>query len=551
MTQSRQGDEPQHPAVRPAHEGVVLPADTSGPRAGEALPAPGGAQPWGRPWGPQSSQAPQPPSHAPQPQGPQTFGQPLPPENSGRDAESTQYMAPMPGGPGNSGSEATQYIAPVPAGTGSEATQYIAPIPGGPGNSGSEATQYLAPVPAGTGSEATQYIAPMPGGPGNSGSEATQYLAPVPVGTGSEATQYIAPVPAGGGDAEATQFIAPVGGPGALPPESAGQAAAFPAAPAPGGADPTQVLPPVPPAPQDAPYGIRPGAPGDRQPPAEFDSLFRADDPQQQGAGTQQLPRFQPSVPLNRPQQQAPAQQFPPPPHSAAGPPFQEGPGQQSGYEPEAPRRKSRAGLIAAVVVGCAVIGLGAGALLSGGDSGSKTSDQQPAGVSSPATGDGGGAKDAGADPAKAQAEALDKVLADSGSSRDAVIGAVAEIRACGKLDQAAAALRGAAKQRGDLVTRLGGLSLDKLPAHDKLSGDLTRAWQSSAAADNHYAAWADAVAGDKGKNCKDGHAKRNKDAGQGDKASGDATKAKQEASGLWNAIATKYSLTKRGATQL
>ncbi|MFE4871438.1 hypothetical protein [Streptomyces sp. NPDC056682] len=518
MTQSRQGDEPQHPAVRPAHEGVVLPADTSGPRAGEALPAPGGAQPWDRPWGPQSSQAPQPPSRAPQPQGPQTFGQPLPPENSGRDAEATQYIAPMPGGPGNSGSEATQYIAPVPAGTGSEATQYIAPMPGGPGNSGSEATQYLAPVPA---------------------------------GTGSEATQYIAPVPAGGGDAEATQFIAPVGGPGALPPESAGQAAAFPAAPAPGGADPTQVLPPVPPAPQDAPYGIRPGAPGDRQPPAEFDSLFRADDPQQQGAGTQQLPRFQPSVPLNRPQQQAPAQQFPPPPHSAAGPPFQEGPGQQSGYEPEAPRRKSRAGLIAAVVVGCAVIGLGAGALLSGGDSGSKTSDQQPAGVSSPATGDGGGAKDAGADPAKAQAEALDKVLADSGSSRDAVIGAVAEIRACGKLDQAAAALRGAAKQRGDLVTRLGGLSLDKLPAHDKLSDDLTRAWQSSAAADNHYAAWADAVAGDKGKNCKDGHAKRNKDAGQGDKASGDATKAKQEASGLWNAIATKYSLTKRGATQL
>ncbi|MFE9557949.1 hypothetical protein ACFYOD_31215 [Streptomyces sp. NPDC006703] len=540
MTQSRQGDEPQHPAVRPAHEGVVLPADTSGPRGGEALPAPGGAQPWDRPWGPQSSQAPQPPSHAPQPQGPQTFGQPLPPENSGRDAEATQYIAPMPGGPGNSGSEATQYLAPVPGGTGSEATQYITPLPAG---QGAEATQYLAPVPAGTGSEATQYIAPVPGGPGNSG---------------SEATQYIAPVPAGGGDAEATQFIAPVGGPGALPPESAGQAAAFPAAPAPGGADPTQVMAPVPPAPQDAPYGIRPGAPGDRQPPAEFDSLFRADDPQQQGVGTQQLPRFQPSVPLNRPQQQAPyqppkapAQQFPPQPHSAAAPPFQEGPGQQSGYEPEAPRRKSRAGLIAAVVVGCAVIGLGAGALLSGGDSGSKTSDQQPAGVSSPATGDGGGAKDAGADPAKAQAEALDKVLADSGSSRDAVIGAVAEIRACGKLDQAAAALRGAAKQRGDLVTRLGGLSLDKLPAHDKLSGDLTRAWQASAAADNHYAAWADAVAGDKGKNCKDGHAKRNKDAGQGDKASGDATKAKQEASGLWNAIATQYGLTKRGATQL
>jgi hypothetical protein len=369
-------------------------------------------------------------------------------------------------------------------------------------------------------------------------------------------------VPAGGGDAEATQFIAPVaGGPGALPPENSGAANRFLGAPAPGpvGADPTQVLPPVPPAPQDAPYGIRPGAPGDRQPPAEFDSLFRADGPQQPGGETQQLPRFQPSVPLNRPQQQAPyqppqapAQQFKQQPQFAAAPPFPEPAGPQSGYEPEAPRRKSPVGLIAAVVVGCAVIGLGAGALLSGGDSGSsKKGDQQPAGVSSPATGDGGGAKDGAADPAKGQAEALDKVLADSGSSRDAVIGAVAEIRACGKLDQAAAALRGAAKQRADLVTRLGQLSLDKLPDHDKLSGDLTKAWQASAAADNHYAAWADAVAADKGKNCKDGHAKRDKDAGQGDKASGDATKAKQEASGIWNGIATKYSLTKRGATQL
>ncbi|MFE4855651.1 hypothetical protein [Streptomyces sp. NPDC056670] len=516
MTQSRQGDEPQLPAVRPAHEGVVLPADGSGPRAGEPLPAPPGAQPWGQPWGPQGQAAP--------PQGPATFGQPLPPESNGRDAEATQYIAPV---PGHSGGEATQYLAPVPPGNGdSDATQYIAPVPGGAGNSGSEATQYIAPVA---------------GGPGNSGSEATQYLAPVPGGAGnfgSEATQYLAPVP---------------GGPGALPPEHAGEPGRFGAQSAGQNADPTQVLPPVPPAPQDSPYGIRPGAPGDRPPPAEFDSLFRADGGAQQGADNAQLPRFQPSVPLNRAQQQpyqptqggqGPAGQF------QAPPPYQEPPAQQSGYEPEPRRRKSPVGLIAAVVVGCAVIGLGAGALLSGGDDGKKD-DKQPAAVSSPATGDGGGKKDADADPAKAQAEALDKLLADSGSSRDAVIGAVADIRRCDKLDQASASLRGAAKQRADLVTRLGGLALDKLPDHDRLSGALTKAWQSSAAADNHYAAWSDAVAGDKGKNCKDGHAKRTKDAGAGDKSSGEATKSKQEASGLWNAIATKYGLTKRAATQL
>ncbi len=503
--QSRQGDEPQLPAVRPAHEGVVLP---EGGRAlrwrGLPLRAPG----------------------LPPRQGPATFGQPLPPESDGRDAEATQYIAPV---PGHSGSEATQYLAPVPAGNGdSDATQYLAPVPGGPGNSGSEATQYIAPVPGGAGgfgSEATQYMAAAPGGPGNSGSEATQYIAPV------------------------------TGGPGALPPEHTGEPARFPGAQGPGqNADPTQVLPPVPPAPQDAPYGIRPGAPGDRPPPAEFDSLFRADGGPQQATGSAQLPRFQPSVPLNRSQQQpyqptqsgqGTAGQF------QAPPPYQEPPAPQSGYEPEPRRRKLPVGLIAAVVVGCAVIGLGAGALLSGGGD-DKKDDKQPAAASSPATGDGGGdKKDAAADPAKAQADALDKLLADSGSSRDTVIGAVADIRRCDKLDQASASLRGAAKQRADLVTRLGGLGLDKLPDHDRLSSALTKAWQSSASADSHYAAWSDALAGDKGKNCKDGHAKRTKDAGAGDKASGEATRSKQEASGLWNAIATKYGLTKRAATQL
>ncbi|RCH64545.1 hypothetical protein DT019_32105 [Streptomyces sp. SDr-06] len=530
MTQSRQGDEPQLPAVRPAHEGVVLPADGSGPRAGEPLPAPPGAQPWDQPWGPQGH-ASQPPPPLARPQGPATIGQPLPPENGGRDADATQYIAPV---PGDSGSEATQYLAPVPGGN----------------NGDSEATQYIAPMPGSSGSEATQYIGPLPGGHGDS--EATQYIAAAPGSSGSEATQYIAPVPAGSGG-EATQYIAPVSGrAGALPPEHAGESTAFLGAQAPGqDAGPTQMLPPVPPPPQDAPYGIRPGAPGERQPPAEFDSLFRADGPPQQGAESAQLPRFQPSVPLNRPQSQAPYQPPQAPgPQFAAQPPYQEPGGQPSGYGPEAPRRKSRVGLIAAVVVGCAAIGLGAGALLSGGGDDAKKDDKQPAGVSSPATGDGGGAK-AADDPAKAQAEALDKVLADSGNSRDAVIGAVADIRKCDKLDQAAATLRSAAKQRGDLVTRLGQLSVDKLPNHDQLSAALTKAWQSSAAADDHYAAWADAVAGDKGKGCKDGHAKRTKDAGLGDKASGDATKSKQEASGLWNAIATKWNLTKRGATQL
>ncbi|PWS51364.1 hypothetical protein DLE01_12840, partial [Streptomyces sp. FT05W] len=95
-----------------------------------------------------------------------------------------------------------------------------------------------------------------------------------------------------GGDADATQYIAPVPGgalPGGMPPEHQAESTQYlghHAAPAQqSDADATQYIPPVP---GGAPYGIRPGAPGDRQPPAEFDSLFRSDEP---AGATQQMPR--------------------------------------------------------------------------------------------------------------------------------------------------------------------------------------------------------------------------------------------------------------------
>ncbi|MFF1479916.1 hypothetical protein ACFVYD_20585 [Streptomyces sp. NPDC058301] len=440
MTQSRQGDEPQLPAVRPAHEGVVLPADGSAPLP----PAPPGAQPWGQPWGPE----------APAP----AWGQPLPAESG----------------------EATQYIAPVPAnGGGAEETQYLTPPPANPAN----------PANASDASDATQYIAPIP--------------------SASEATQYIAPV-----------------SPGALPPE------------APGGSEATQFLPPVPAAPQDTPYGIRPGAPEERQPPAEFDSLFRNDGPPSQGQrpGDQQLPRFAPAPPVQVQMQtpQAPPQQAP---YDA-----------YDSYDDEPPRR-SRLGVIAAVGVGLAVVGLGAGYLISGtgGDGGEKKNDNAPIAATTPTTGGGDGKAEA--DPAKAQAVELDKLLADSNNSRDAVIGAVADIRGCDKQAAAATTLRDAARQRGELVTRLQKVAVDKLPNNAKLTAELTKAWQASASADNHYAAWADQSGKDKG--CKHGHARRTADAAQGDRASGEATLAKKQAAGLWNAIATKYGLTKRSSAQL
>lgn len=211
-------------------------------------------------------------------------------------------------------------------------------------------------------------------------------------------------------------------------------------------------------------------------------------------------------------------------------------------------KRSAHIPLIAAVVVGCAVIGLGAGALLSGGDDPAKDDKQPVASQSSPPT--TAPTTEAPADPAKPQAEALDKLLADSNNSRAAVISAVEKIKSCKDLDRANADLKGAAQQRRDLVTRLEGLTLDQLPRHEALNSSLTRAWKASAAADEHYATWARQAKKNKSV-CKGGQARSTNETARANQQSGVATKAKQEASGLWNAIAGKYGLTKHTPVEL
>lgn len=211
-------------------------------------------------------------------------------------------------------------------------------------------------------------------------------------------------------------------------------------------------------------------------------------------------------------------------------------------------KRPAHITLIAAVVAGCAVVGLGAGALMSGGDDKGEDNKQPVAAASSP---EGQPSTQAASDPAKPQAEALDKLLADSNNSRAAVIGAVEKTKNCTDLDQAMTDLKGAAQQRRDLVTRLQGLSVDKLPDHERLTASLTKAWQASAAADEHYAAWAYQTKNGK-KGCKHGKARTNSsEFQQANVKSGEASTAKREASGLWNSIASKYGLTRRAATEL
>lgn len=317
-----------------------------------------------------------------------------------------------------------------------------------------------------------------------------------------DATTFIPPVR---GDADATTVIPPVQG----------------------GADATAVLPPVP---ADDPPTANLGAVPRTPVPGEFDNLFRR---------------------AERPER---------------------------AEEREARRKTSQYAVMGAVIVGCAVLGLGLSAAIWGGDD----SDDKP---SSPVAADSASgaperSKEPGTSPspkespspspsasedpdedddedaakknhpAYPQAEALDRLLADSNSSRAAVVRSVANIRKCANLDQAASDLRSAAEQRRTMVARLQSLPVDKLPRNGELTSSLIRAWNSSAAADDHYAAWAEQVKNSK-KGCKDGRARSTKRAVEGNRASGDATTAKRQASGMWNAIAKDFDLTSRRAEQL
>ncbi|MEU9209361.1 hypothetical protein AB0D27_15785 [Streptomyces sp. NPDC048415] len=459
--------------------------------------------------------------------------------------------------PGNGLPQAPHVQQPPQAGHPGNALPQAAPYGSAAGSSPSlPPAAQPAPLPPGADDGATQYIPYIPPAPGADGG-ATQYLPPVAAAPDEGATQYIPPVGPGAlppeVPADATQFLGrtPQGGPGAGP---------LPSAASPD-AEATQFIAPVPAQPAGAPYGIRPGAPEDRQPPAEFDSLFRSEP--EGPASTQQMPRFDPSAPHARhgaqaaygaqPSQGAPGAYGAQAPYGAHAPGApggraaarRGGASDGEGGGGRGGRSGSRVPVIAAVGIGIAVLGIGAGALLSGGGDGKKDSSKTVS-ATAPAT---EGSASPSTDPVKAQAVELDKLLADSSNSRDSVINAVANVKTCDNLGQAASDLRDAAKQRGELVTRLAALSVDRLPNHAGLTTALTNGWKASASADNHYAAWADQVAGKKG--CRKGHARTTAQTQAGNRASGTASTEKEKAAKLWNSIASTYGLTQRTRTQL
>lgn len=592
------GGEPLLPGMTGGPDGAPgrrpVPPSTGGPQTS----APAEGQTWGQPWGPGRQQTPPPPPgqtwqsqpqqwsapeppawdaqapgalppegaqppnpYAGTPAGPDPYGTaqppaghtgydpygatgqgaPLPPEGSGGLPQGTDTYGASAGGAaqprpgtgahGAAGGQTPQggsgYGYPQGAGLPPAADAYgtpgggvsqqpgagaygggLPPVSGAYGPTGGG-----APLPAPADEGATQYIPPVAG---DAAAAATQYLPPVVPSADEGATQYIPPVDPGalppemppGEDPEATRFLGT--GPG-----SGAGAGPLPAASHPD-AEATQYIAPV------------PG--GDKQPPAEFDNLFRSEGGAESPAGaTQQMPRFE----QPRPQ-----------PSYAAPDPSQAPP---AGGRSRGGRSGSRVPVIAAVGIGIAVLGIGAGALLAGGGGGDDGGgDNKTVADSAPKT---DGSASPSADPARAQAVELDKLLADSGNSRSTVISAVADVKGCDNLPEAAKDLREAAKQRTGLVTRLSGIEVDKLPGHAALTTALTKAWQASASADNHYAAWADQAAGKKG--CKKGQARPTGQTQAGNRASGIASAEKAKAAGLWNGIAKKYGLTERQPTQL
>ncbi|NUK78369.1 hypothetical protein HRW23_13415 [Streptomyces lunaelactis] len=565
MTQSGQGDEQQFPAVRPAHEGVVLPADGSEPwipGATDEQVAPAGGQPWGEPWGPQQAPGP----YGQQPGQPvQQPGQPV--QQPGQHGQHAQGYGEVPqagqGGYGEFSQGGQAGYGQAPQGGYGDVSQggYGEASQAGQGGYG-QAPQagygaHAQPMPPqGPASHALPPHAQPPQALPPQG-QPPHALPPQPM------THALPPAVPGFGESDATQFIPPVaaGGPGVLPPETPAESTQFLGTgagqgPLPGAmpgpvsgpdVEATQYIAPVPAAPSAAPFGVRPGAPGDRQPPAEFDSLFRTDGPAAQPVdATAQLPRFEAPVGERQPRRQ--------PPYQQQQPQYQQQQQyQQPQYEPQAPepehgrRQSSRVPVIAAVVVGCAVLGIGISAVMfTSGDKKDDPGTGKNVAASSEAPSN---SPQAAADPGKVQAEALDKLLADSNNSRASVISSVENIKQCENLDQATTDLQAAAVQRRGLVTRLEGLTVDKLPDHAALTASLTKAWQASASADDHYAAWAQQVKGKKG--CKDGRARNTGQTGLANRASGEATKAKKEASGLWNTIAGTYGLTERRSEQL
>jgi hypothetical protein len=140
----------------------------------------------------------------------------------------------------------------------------------------------------------------------------------------------------------------------------------------------------------------------------------------------------------------------------------------------------------------------------------------------------------------------LSGLLSQSGADHAAVIGAVGNVRSCGKnLGKDARIFTTAASNRRALLAKLSALTgRSALPA--AMLSDLSGAWQASAQVDTDLAKWASAAAG----HCHKGNPKDpNLQASYG--PDGQATADKQSFARRWNTLARRYGLRTYQSAQL
>jgi hypothetical protein len=149
----------------------------------------------------------------------------------------------------------------------------------------------------------------------------------------------------------------------------------------------------------------------------------------------------------------------------------------------------------------------------------------------------------------RAQASAVDAILASSAGLHTQVVAAIDAIAACQDPASAAATLAGAGTQRQGLVGRLAGIDWQSLPGGSAMAGALRQSLDASARSDGDYAAWGRDVASS---GCTAGQPAPNDASYQAAQASdATASAAKAQFVAQWSPLATSLGLPVRSAAAI
>ncbi len=196
--------------------------------------------------------------------------------------------------------------------------------------------------------------------------------------------------------------------------------------------------------------------------------------------------------------------------------------------QPPLPRRPGRR-LILAVAAGTIVVVLAiVGVLLLQGPSPGKPDGASPFPSTAPS---------AATATASRQAATVNTLLGSSAATRKALVGAVAQVRACAREPATVSQIQQVVNQRSAEYSRAAALSTAALANGTTVKSDLLAALRSSLQADRDYLTWAQQQL----TGCKPGAPSRAYNAAVG--ADQQAVAAKGTFVGVWNPVAAKYGL--------